>query len=51
MRKYRHFDEDFKRGLVARIDSGAITQALAAREYNLSSLENYGGNLIRERRL
>ena len=36
MRKYRHFDEDFKRDVVARIDSGAITQAQAAREHNLS---------------
>ena len=36
MRKYRHFDEDFKRDVVARIDSGAITQAQASREHNLS---------------
>lgn len=37
MKKYRSFDEEFKRGLVAQIDSGAITKAQAAREHNLSS--------------
>jgi len=36
MKKYRHFEEDFKRDVVARIDSGAITQAQVAREHNLS---------------
>ena len=36
MKKYRHFDEDFKRELVAHIASGSITQAQAAREHNLS---------------
>lgn len=37
MKKYRSFDEEFKRDLVAQIDSGAITKAQAAREHNLSS--------------
>jgi transposase-like protein len=37
MRKYRHFDEEFKRDLIARIDSGVITKSHAAREHNLSS--------------
>lgn len=37
MKKYRHFDEEFKREVVARIDSGIITKAQASREYNLSS--------------
>ena len=36
MKKYRHFEEEFKRDVVARIDSGAITQAQAAREHNLA---------------
>ncbi len=37
MKKYRHFDEEFKREVVARIDSGSMTKAQASREYNLSS--------------
>ncbi|MEE8431543.1 MAG: transposase [Candidatus Desulfatibia sp.] len=37
MKKYRHFDEDFKREVVFRIDSGVMTKAQASREYNLSS--------------
>jgi transposase-like protein len=36
MKKYRHFDEEFKRDLIARIDSGALTGAQACREHNLS---------------
>lgn len=37
MKKYRSFDEEFKRDLIARIDSGAMTKSQAARENNLSS--------------
>ncbi|MBI5637214.1 MAG: transposase [Nitrospinae bacterium] len=37
MKKYRHFDEEFKRDLVARIDSGEITASQACREHNLAS--------------
>jgi len=33
---YRHFDDDFKRHLIARIDSGGLTKSQASREYNLS---------------
>ena len=36
MRKYRTYTEDFKRELLARIASGEITQAAAAREQNIS---------------
>ena len=36
MKKYRRFDEDFKRDVVARIDSGAVTQAEVARDHSLS---------------
>lgn len=36
MKKYRHFDEEFKRDLVARIDSGTLTASQACREHNLS---------------
>ncbi len=37
MKKYRVFEEEFKRDLVARIDSGSITRSQACREHNLSS--------------
>ena len=37
MKKYRSFDEEFKRDLIARIDSGELTKSQAAREHNLSS--------------
>jgi transposase-like protein len=37
MKKYRSFDEEFKRDIVARIDSGYLTKAQAAREHTLSS--------------
>ncbi len=37
MKKYRQFSEEFKRSLVAQIDSGAISKAAAAREHELSS--------------
>ncbi len=37
MKQYRHFEEDFKRDVVARIDSGAMTKAQVAREHNISS--------------
>ena len=36
MKKYRQFTEDFKRSLVAQIDSGAISKVAAARENNIS---------------
>jgi transposase-like protein len=36
MKKYRHFSEEFKRSLVAQIDSGAISKAAAAREHEIS---------------
>ena len=36
MKKYRQFTEDFKRSLVAQIDSGAISKAAAVRENNIS---------------
>ena len=36
MKKYRQFTEEFKRSLVAQIDSGAISKAAAARENNIS---------------
>jgi transposase-like protein len=36
MKRYRQFTEDFKRSLVAQIDSGAISKAAAARENNIS---------------
>jgi transposase-like protein len=37
MKKYRKFEEDFKRSLIFRIDSGQITKAAAARENDLST--------------
>ena len=36
MKKYRHFNEEFKREVVARIDSGALTKSQAGREHNIS---------------
>lgn len=36
MKKYRRFSEEFKRTLIAQIDSGAISKAAAAREHALS---------------
>jgi len=36
MKKYRQFTDDFKRGLVAQIDSGVVSKAAAAREHDLS---------------
>lgn len=36
MKKYRQFTEEFKRSLIAHIDSGAISKATAARENNIS---------------
>lgn len=36
MKKYRTFSEEFKRSLIAQIDSGAVTKTTAARENNLS---------------
>lgn len=35
-KQYRHFEDDFKRDLIARIDSGELTKSQAARENNLS---------------
>jgi transposase-like protein len=37
MKKYRHFTEEFKRGLIAQIDNGEISKAAASREHNLAS--------------
>jgi transposase len=36
MKKYRTFTEEFKRSLIAQVDSGAVTKTAAARENNLS---------------
>ena len=36
MKKHRHFDEEFKRDLVARIDGGALTKSQAGREHGIS---------------
>ena len=36
MKKYRNFTKDFKENLAARIDSGEITKAQAARENDIS---------------
>ena len=35
-KKYRSFDEEFRRQVVSRIDSGEVTKSAAAREYQLS---------------
>jgi len=36
MKRYRQFNEEFKRALIAQIDSGAISKAAAARENDIS---------------
>jgi len=36
MKKYRQYSEEFKRALIAQIDSGAVTKAAASRENNIS---------------
>ncbi len=36
MKKYRQFTEEFKRSLIAHIDSGSISKAAAARENSIS---------------
>lgn len=36
-RKYRTYSVEFKRSLIAQIDSGAITKAAAAREHDIST--------------
>jgi len=36
MKKYRQYTEEFKRSLIAQIDSGAISKSSAARENNIS---------------
>jgi len=36
MKRYRQYSEEFKRALIAQIDSGAVTKAAASRENNLS---------------
>jgi len=36
-KQYRRFEDDFKRNLIARIDSGELTKSQAARENNLSA--------------
>ena len=36
MKKYRQFSEEFKRSLVAQIDSGAISKSAVAREHEIS---------------
>jgi transposase-like protein len=36
MKKYRYFSEEFKRALIAQIDSGAISKAAASREHSIS---------------
>lgn len=35
-KQYRRFEDDFKRNLIARIDSGELTKGEAARENHLS---------------
>jgi len=35
-KQYRHFDDDFKRNLIARIDSGGLTKSQASREHHIS---------------
>lgn len=37
MKKYRHFDDEFKRSLIAQIDGGALTKGQAAREHHISA--------------
>jgi transposase-like protein len=36
MKKYRQFSEEFKRSLIAQIESGAISKTAAAREHEIS---------------
>lgn len=36
MKKYRSFSSEFKRDLIARVDSGEVTLTSAAREHELS---------------
>jgi len=36
MKRYRQYSEEFKRELIAQIDSGAVTKAAASRENNIS---------------
>lgn len=36
MKRYRQYSDEFKRSLVAQIDSGDITKAAASREHNIS---------------
>jgi len=36
MKKYRQFTDDFKKEIVAQIDSGVITKASVVREHDLS---------------
>ena len=49
MKKYRQFSEEFKRSLVAQIESGVISKAAAARENDISpSLINRWQNQICE---
>ena len=52
MKKYRQFSEEFKRSLVAQIESGVISKAAAARENDISpSLINRWQNQICEGRM
>jgi transposase-like protein len=36
MKKYRQYSKEYKRSLVAQIDSGAISKSAAAREHEIS---------------
>ena len=36
MKKYQRYPEEFKHELIAKIDSGEITKATAAREHNIA---------------
>ena len=52
MKKYRQFSEEFKRSLVAQIESGVISKAAAARENDISpSLINRWQKQIYEGRM
>ena len=35
-KQYRHFDDEFKRNLIGRIDNGSMTKSQASREYNVA---------------
>lgn len=37
MKKHHRYSEEFKRALIAQIDSGAVTKAAASRENNIST--------------